>query len=186
MPESRKITGRLSILIKEFVKGSLCGPCRILGLLFPRGFIPKGAELGVKAEPITEIGPFLIRRVFSLGFRTASFLGEKMTAVHAGTDILPAVRASQGTSQGLGIRNRRTAVPTHAQIILQRLSLLNRVVQKLKFLNNFLIKPAVLQVVDRKTARLVQQPTGLLNKSNIPRCVPLGADGGCLSGVCPQ
>jgi uncharacterized protein len=42
----------------------------------------------------------------------------------------------------------------------------NRVVQKLQFMNNFFIKTAVLQAVGRKTVRLVQQPTGLLNKSN--------------------
>jgi simple sugar transport system substrate-binding protein len=42
---------------------------------------------------------------------------------------------------------------------------ITRVVRKLQFLNNFLMKIAVLQAVGRKTARLVRQPTGLSNKS---------------------
>jgi DNA-binding beta-propeller fold protein YncE len=40
-----------------------------------------------------------------------------------------------------------------------------RVVQKLKFLNNFLIKIAVLHAENRKTEKVVRQSTGLLNKS---------------------
>ena len=43
----------------------------------------------------------------------------------------------------------------------------NRVVRKPQFLNNFLIKTAVLQAEGRKTARLARQPTRLSNKSNI-------------------
>jgi hypothetical protein len=40
-----------------------------------------------------------------------------------------------------------------------------RVVRKLQFLNNFLIKTAVLQAESRKTARLVREPIGFPNKS---------------------
>ena len=48
------------------------------------------------------------------------------------------------------------------------LSLFIRVVRKLQFQNNFLIKRAIFRALARKIARLVRQPTGLPNKSITP------------------
>ena len=43
----------------------------------------------------------------------------------------------------------------------------NRVIQKLQFLNNFLMKTAFLQGFSPKKCETVREPTGFPNKSNI-------------------
>ena len=47
----------------------------------------------------------------------------------------------------------------------------NRVVRKLQFLNNFLIKTAKYRTLVRYFARLVREPTGFSNKSNDVRII---------------
>jgi hypothetical protein len=79
------------------------------------------AKFRVQAEPITKISPVSIRGNIRLRFIAVASCSRKiMAAVSAGTQILPTFGTEQGTAQGFGVFDWRSAIPAHDSLYYQK------------------------------------------------------------------